>query len=189
MRPGTEADVGVAGPVGAVVDGLEAGQGPVGNLVVAVAGSVQAVAEEAVLCGALLLRGLFVAPLAHHLSERAALLDAELVGADVLGMPGHDLAERFGQGGFRELRESENQVHADVFHAGVPQDAESLAGVRGVVAPVHPTENPVVERLHAHAHAVDSQLQQPADVRRPLLNDILRIHLDRKLRKGYAPRH
>ena len=46
---GAEADIGVAGPVGAVVDGLAARQGPVGDLVVDVAGGAQRVAELAVL--------------------------------------------------------------------------------------------------------------------------------------------
>ena len=166
------------------MDGLEAGQGPVGNLIVAVAGGPEAVAEEAVLRGALLLRGLLVAPLAHQLAERAALLDAELVCADMLGAPGHDLAEGIRQGGLRELREPENEIHADVFHPGVPQDAEGLPGVRGVVTPVHPAEDPVVERLHAHADAGDAQVEQCADIVRPLLDDVLGVHLDGELRPG-----
>ena len=78
------------------------------------------------------------------------------------------------------MREAENKIHADVFDPGVPQDAEGLAGARSVVAAVHPAEDPVVERLHAHADAVDSQFQQPPDIRLALLHDILRIHLDGK---------
>ena len=38
-------------------------------------------------------------------------------------------------------------------------EAEGLPGAVGIVAAVHPPEDSVVQRLHAHAHAVHPQIQ------------------------------
>ena len=69
----------MAGPVGAVVDGFAAGEGPVGDFVMDISGRPEDIAEQAVLCRALLLGGLFVAAFADHPAQRAAFLDAQLI--------------------------------------------------------------------------------------------------------------
>ena len=192
MGAGAEPDVGVAGPVGAVVYGFMARQGPVGDLVVDVSGLAQPPADPRVLRGALLLRRLGVASGADPGAEGAALLDAELVGADVLGPHVQDPVQGRIERRYRELRQAEDQVQAEVGDAGTAQDADRLPGAGRVVSAVHPAEDPVVERLHAHADAVHAQVQQVPHVVRAFLHDVLGVHLDGEFRErslGNAPRH
>ena len=85
------------------MDGFAAGEGPVGNLVVDIAGFAQPGAEQRVLCGALFLRGFGVAAFADQPAQRAAFFDAQLVGADVFRTPGQHFVERLRQNGLRQL--------------------------------------------------------------------------------------
>ena len=54
----------------------------------------------------------------------------------MLRPPSRNLFDRPGQSGLGELREAENEVHADVADSGVAKDAEGLTRVRGVMTPV-----------------------------------------------------
>ena len=63
----------------------------------------QALAEERILGGALLLRGFRVTAFADQPAQCAAFFDAELVGADVLRAPFQHFVERLRQDGLRQL--------------------------------------------------------------------------------------
>ena len=53
------------------------------------------------------------------------------------------------------------------------------------MAPVHPFEDAIIQRLDPHAYAVDPQIQQAPYVLRTPLDNILRIHLDGELGEGH----
>ena len=46
---------------------------------------------------------------------------------------------------------------------------------------VHPSQDTVIEGLHAHAYPVDSQLQKAPDIFLTLFDDVLRVHFDGEL--------
>ena len=57
---------------------------------------------------------------------------------------------------------------------------ESLSCTISRMAPVHPAQDPVIQRLHPHTDACYPQFQQSLHILRTTLYDILRIHLDGK---------
>ena len=181
MRPGAEAYIRHPLPIGGIVLRLSARQRPVGNLVMHITGSLQAAADHFVLPGAELLRSLGEPAVRGHHRKVASLLDAQLIGGHVLRPQPADTVERVGKHLPRQLRQTEYEVQAHVLHPGIAKNAEGPAGGCGVVAPPHPAQDAVVERLHAHADAVHPELQQLRHVCASLLRDVLRIHLDREL--------
>ena len=84
MGSGAEADVGDAAPVGAVVDRFAARARPVGNLIVDIPRLRQLPAERVVLTTTLLVEGLSIPTVSHHLLQRTVLLYGQLVSGYVL---------------------------------------------------------------------------------------------------------
>ena len=183
MRAGAQAEVGDAPPIGAVVHGLEAGPGEIGDLVMVEAGPGHPFAQAVILPPASLFRSLGVAPFGNLFGQGAVLFDGKLVGRKVLRLQRKCLIQRGFPLRVGQLRQTEDQVDAHIPHARFPEDAHRLPRPCGIVPAVHPSEDAVIETLHPHADPVYAHLQQPPHISRSLLHHILRIHLHRKLRK------
>ena len=83
MRSGAETHIRDPAPVGAVMDGLPAGQGEIGYLIMPVTGLPESFTKNVILPAALVFRSLDVSALRYHTLEGAVFLDRQLVGRDV----------------------------------------------------------------------------------------------------------
>ena len=92
MCPGAQSDVRLAVPICAIMHRLLSGQCPVRNLVMSIACLAKGATYKFILMGALLVRKWRVLPAQHHLVQRRALLDGELVGRYMLRMEAEELA-------------------------------------------------------------------------------------------------
>ena len=188
MGAGAEADVGDATPIGAVVDRFAAGERPVGNLIMHKSSLRKHPAKDVVLPAALLVRSFLISAIRYHTFKRTPLFDGQLIGRDMLRPQRNGLRHRAGPEAVGKLGQPEDQVYADIGDAARPQEAERLAGPGGVMSPVHPPQDAIIERLHPHADAVHSQAHQAKDIIPAAGNNIVRIDFDGELlitgRKG-----
>ena len=74
MGTGAEADVRCPAPIGAVVDGFEAGLCEIGDFVMMVAGPPKTSSQDVVLPATLFLGSLNVTPVGYHLGKGASFL-------------------------------------------------------------------------------------------------------------------
>ena len=152
---GTEAEIGGGCPIGGVVTGLIAGEGVVGDLVLLEAGCLEFLTEQGchLEAGVVVARGEFA--FCDAFVQWGAVLDAEVVGGDVLGTELQDFVDavfpgREGLGG-----ETVHQVEAEVVDAGVAEEVDGLTDVGGVVATVEEAELAIDEGLDAEGEAGD----------------------------------
>ena len=180
MRSGTQANVGLAGPVGRIVHGFVPRQGPVGDFVMMISCGPEFLADEFVLRPALFVRQFGDAPIGNHPRQGAALLHAQLVRRDMFGPPLQHLVQRAPQHCTVHSRNSGDKVDAPVERAGRRKNPPGLAGAVGGVAAVHPAEHSWIQALHPHRDAVHAQRQQTLHVQRTALHYVFRIHFDGK---------
>ena len=173
------------------MQGAAAGEGEIGDLVLEVAGGGEALLQEGVLGCTQLVGGLPVAAGDSHLSEDAALLNAHLVGGNMLRpQPQHGIQVitpqlhqffiRRGAAPPSHRIIPENQVQRDIVEPGGTQHPEGLHRPIRTVPPGHPPQAAVAEGLHAHTDAVHSEPPQGPGVG---LRDIVRIDLNGKFRE------
>ena len=182
----TQANIRLALPVSAVVDGLVSGLGEIGNLVVVVAGGAELPAQQVVLGAADLVRGFLVFAVFQPHGQHAVSLHRELVAGDVLRIQGQGLVDGLFPDGVREIAQAEDEVDADVVESRFPEQAEGFPGACGVVPAVHPLQEVVVEGLHAHADAVHAQLPEAFQVGEALLDDVVRVDFHGEFLVGAA---
>ena len=144
-------------PVTPVVDGLEAGFGKVGNLIMDIACGGHFAAQDVILVAAELVRSFLVFPVFQPLRQHIVSFYGELVAGNVLRPQGDGLVNGGFPYGVREVGQAKDKVDAHVLETGFPHQPEGFAGPFRRVPAVHPAEQVVVQRLHAHAHAIDAQ--------------------------------
>ena len=133
-------------------------------------------ADHVILAPAELLGGFTVSSVLYHCRQRAAFLDRELVCGNVLRGHPDDSVQCPGQCPVVKMGQSEYDIQADVADAGAAEYPEGAPRTFGVVAAVHPAEDPVIEALDAHADAAYSQRDQSLDVRASLFDYVFGVH-------------
>ena len=117
-------------------------------------------------------------------APRAAAVERQRVGGDVIGPPVEHALDVGRPRVDRESRQAVHEVHAHVVAAGLAGGLERRAGAARVVQASERLEHGVVERLHAEAHAGDAGR---AITREPPARHALRIALDGDLGVGGQP--
>ena len=192
MRSRPEATVRDAFPICAVVDGPESGFCPVRDFVMLISGFGQQLAEQFILLTALLVRGFFIASAADHRGQCAVFVDGQLIRGDVFGIQGNGLAYALFPAREFELRQTENQVDADVAETGFAQQAEGPVRACGIVAAIHPAQYSIVEGLDADTDARHSSVAQPLQVLPSIAIDVIGIDLECKffiIRPSQSPHY
>ncbi len=91
---------------------------------------------------------------------------------------GDDTVQGRGEHLVSEAVDSENDVQAYILDPALPEHVEGLDRGGAVVAPAHPAEHTVVQRLYPHAHAVHPDLAQIADKAHSPADYVVWVHLN-----------
>ena len=78
----------------------------------------------------------------------------------------------------RKLRETKDQIDADVADTGLLKNRICLACSLRIMAAIHELQDRIVKRLYSHADPVHTQLQKSLHIGMSFLYNILRVHLD-----------
>lgn len=148
-------------PVAAVVAGVVAGEGKVGNLVVLVTGSKELLSQEFEGAYTLLLVDGGYEALLLHTPQAGALLISEVVGRDVLHTERDGLVETIGPVVECLAGEAIDEVDADVGEPSLLQAVHGIDGLLGRMATPYEAQGAVVKGLYAQAYAVDGEGAQP----------------------------
>ena len=108
--------------------------------------------------------------------ELGVLLVSEAVGGDVIGIERDRALERVAPLCERLAGDAEDEVEIDVRYAGLAQDEIGALRLGGGVNTAERPEQFLVPRLHAHADAIDTEIEQNAGL---LERNGRGIHLER----------
>ena len=148
-------------PVAAVVAGVVAGEGKVGNLVVLVTGCKEFLSQEFEGAYTLLLVDGGYEALLLHTPQTGALLISEVVGRDMLHTERDGLVKAIGPVVECLAGEAIDEVDADVGEPSLLQAVHGIDGLLGCMSTPYEAQGAVVKGLYAQAYAVDGEGAQP----------------------------
>ena len=169
MRACPQSNIRLKLPVFLIMARFVARNREVGELVLSVALTGQKFASGLISLGHefFLWHGVCVvaAPVAHHFPAQAAvLIYLEEIDGDVLRLERGGGAKGAQPGGLRLVRQSGDQIEAQVRKPGLPRAPECLLSLGGRVQAADGAQLTVVEGLGAEAQAIDAQRACPCKV-------------------------
>ena len=179
MGRGTETEVRMVFPIGAVVSGALPRFGEVADFVMIPAGCLGAVREHFKLPRLVLFFRCFVAACMHQFLVRRTLFQRQGIGAQMVNTRIEDIIQVVQPRSIAAERTAVNQVGIHRRETGLQQGIQRIEGFFGVMAAVHPTQFFVVQALQSQADAVHAGFKPGSSGSRI---HIVRIGFQRKFR-------
>ena len=181
----TDADVGHAAPVAAVVAGMMSRKGEIADFVMLIAGREKCVAQKTEVAHATVFADLADLAPAAHLPEGGALLVGEMIGGEMGDVETDGLLKVALPAFGRFAGKAVDEVDADFAYAVLTQKLDSMDGLLRIVPAANETQRVIVERLYAHADAwlAERRHGRPYAID-PLGRDVVGVCLDGQLGQG-----